>query len=275
MGQFYEPLSIGTAKPDWKNAPVPHHLFDSITEPRSYTTTQYQADFIATVAAIRARGNVPLIVGGSFFYCKSLFFTSPKSIDKPVVSQATVPSWQALHDIDPKRAAAIHPHDTYRISRALEIYHTTGTMPSAYEPVYRPLIDNFFVLSLTRERDDLYARINERTKAMFAAGWIDEVARLDPVWHQFLTDKKIIGYPEIISYLYHNSPELARLITDVQQATRRYAKRQLTFWRMFERQLSLHAPGTNSTYNLTLSPVDLYLRRLCDRIIGLVKKDTE
>ena len=76
MGQFYTPLSIGTAKPDWKNSPVPHHLFDIINEPRNFTVSEYRILFYKKVGEIIERGNLPVVVGGSGFYLHSLLFSN-------------------------------------------------------------------------------------------------------------------------------------------------------------------------------------------------------
>lgn len=272
VGQFYTPLSIGTAKPDWRNEPIPHRLFDIIDTPTNYTVTQYREQIARLITDIRARRKTPMIVGGSLFYLSSLFY--PPKTDNPKkgkISEVYVDSesatWDRLFTLDPDRARAIHPNDQYRIERALTLYATTGVLPSTNKPVFDPVCDNFFILHVTREREELYARINQRTEQMLTGGWLEEVQALDPIWREFLTTKGIIGYPEIIAYLQeHQAQPLGQLCALIQQETRRYAKRQLTFWRMLQKKLEseshFNSYQTSRELNLTFLDVDLYIRHV-------------
>ena len=206
MGQLYTPLTIGTAKPDWRKSTVPQHLFDIVNEPRLVTVAEYRDRMMVILDAIWARKNIPILVGGSGFYLQSLFFppeaTSDTSPAQEKVAQekfAPEPDrWRQLYEIDPQRALRIHPHDMYRINRALLIFFTTGKKPSAQEPRYQPLASYCFVL-LKRDRKELYERIDIRTRAMLQEGWIQETQRLmGTEWQEFLINKKIIGYDDII-----------------------------------------------------------------------------
>lgn len=277
VGQFYTPLSIGTAKPDWRHEPVPHHLFDIIDRPVNYTVTQYRAAVAGLIEELQSRGKTPIIVGGSLFYLASLFWP-PKSVtpekgeQQPVYTHAQKSSltWDALFAIDPERARAIHPNDHYRIERALQLYAATGELPSQQKPAFEPVCENFFVLNVTREREELYERINKRTLEMLTQrpSWIDEVAALEPQWLEFLRTKGLIGYPEIVAYLQtrQTSDVFQALCLQIQQQTRHYAKRQLTFWRMLQRKLQgeseSHNYQTCASLNLTFLDVDLYIRHV-------------
>lgn len=271
IGSFYAPVTIGTAKPDWRSNPVPHHLFDTIIEPKNYTVTQYKEDVVKLCEEIKSRGKVPLLVGGSGFYLKSLFFPvqAPAQDENHEYSEPTEQLWQMLHAIDPQRALAINKNDRYRITRALNIWKSSGTLPSAQAPLFKP-IDSAFIIHVTRDRQDVYHRINQRVLAMFKQGWIDEVRSLSPEWKSFLVQKKLIGYDDIISFLQDSSAQESQLITQIQTKSRNYAKRQETFWRMFEKQLlatgQLQELIAIETINLTLMDLDLYIKQLLPRI---------
>lgn len=282
MGQFYTPLSIGTAKPDWKNDPVPHHLFDIVDEPRNITVYDYRRMLIEKVNEIWGRGKLPIIVGGSGFYLKSLFFppsgTATPSDFLPQVSDDEL--WGRLNDIDPERSAHIAPRDYYRLRRALAIWHTTGKSPSSCQPEF-DLPFRFLLLYVSRDKDDLYQRINERTHVMVRDGWLDEVRQLKGTpWEAFLYEKKLIGYDVLFDYLCHEPSELAldRAVELIQQRTRQYAKRQNTFWKGLERQLNAAVEacfhglnvGEAQLINLTLYDRALYITQVLKRLVVLI-----
>lgn len=235
-GQFYEPLSIGTAKPDWKNQPIEHHLFDIITNPVDFTVHEYRDIVIKKIKEIQAKGKLPILVGGSGFYIQSLFFPPQAvTINKPRAQQE-LNSWQKLYEIDPVRANAIQKNDTYRIDRALDIWRTTGQKPSEYIPEYSPEFD-FEIVIVTRDRERLYQRINDRVEQMFAQGWFNEVSSLNSNWKQFLKAKKLIGYDDILRYSESESSDYDALVETIKQKSRNYAKRQLTFFRMLTKKI--------------------------------------
>lgn len=277
VGQFYTPLSIGTAKPDWHASPVAHHLFDIINKPKHLTVIEYRNKLQPILNTIWRNKKLPIVVGGSGFYLKSLFFpprmteidTSSKEYCSPHVDL-----WKSLQIIDPVRAAQVDKNDIYRIKRALEIWHTTGQLPSAYVPLYKPLA-NYFLVFATREKYDLYTRINGRVIQMIDNGWVDEVKKLqDTDWVPFIQAKKIIGYDDILRYLAGNQSEqnLLNTIKIIQKRTRHYAKRQHTFWRMLEKKLKGTAFKNTKqaiaieSVNLTLVKLHLYIKQLLERL---------
>lgn len=282
LGQFYTPLTIGTAKPDWQSGPVKHHLFDSIEEPVNFSVQEYRRETLAVFDTLWKKSITPLLVGGSGFYIKSLVFPLCGFDDQPRTAHfrderyqqySSAALWQHLHAIDPDRAARIYPQDKYRICCALDIWHTTGKKPSEFVPRYDPPA-SFLMIRLTRSRDDLYMRINQRTEDMIKSGWIDEVkALMGTPWEQFLYKKKLIGYDDIIDFLrgcrYKNLDELSAAIA---QKTRNYAKRQETFWgnlaHAVERESRAQCSYTASirSINLTLSSVDLYIKELSEHV---------
>jgi tRNA dimethylallyltransferase len=270
VGQLYTPLTIGTAKPDWQKATVPHHMFDILDEPRDYTVTEYRAAVVPLLEGVWARGRIPVFVGGSGFYLKSLLFP-PEELE--VVNKTTSEgNWHTLHAIDPVRAAAIHPNDTYRIQRALSIWQQTGTIPSDHKPCYSPIAPGI-ILDLGRNRTELYNRINIRTHEMITQGWIDETKDLlETPWQSFLYKKKLIGYTDIMNYLIGDVP-LNDTIEVIQQKTRNYAKRQMTFSRMLKREINKADNAVNpleiASIDLTLSESGLYIKKLIYKLKGM------
>lgn len=276
-GQLYTPLTIGTAKPDLSKQQVPHHMFDIIVAPEDYTASVYRNEVLTVMREITKRGAVPVLVGGSGFYVATLFYPPcemPQNEKEVSLLQdkTTHELWDMLKDIDPVRAQKLHKNDRYRIERALQLWYQTGTQPSLCEPTFDPL-GQCALYFLTRDREELYERINARTEEMLQQGWIDEVRGLPAEWHDFLLEKKLIGYPEIISYIKEeelgvlpdDAPEQLR--ARIAQKTRGYAKRQVTFWKRLKKRLQLSDP--EGTYllkideiNLTLSPHDVYLNQV-------------
>lgn len=247
VGQFYKPLSIGTAKPPLAALTIPTCLFDVIDAPVDYTVVQFRGQLEDCFVRAQQDNLLPIIVGGSGFYVGSIFYppsprlrrTGPPTSggDTNAFDGFTTPQlWQQLATIDPVRAQQINASDRYRIIRALSIWQSSKQLPSQAQPLFAPPGKFLFVM-LTRERDDLYQRINERVHAMINAGWIDEVRALKGTgWESFLKRKKLLGYPEIFEYL-DGKQSTEQLIATIAQKTRNYAKRQLTFGRMLVKKL--------------------------------------
>ncbi len=250
MGQFYAPLSIGTAKPDWHALPYPCHLFDILTTPEDFTVVQFRARVIELVAQILARGNTPVIVGGSMFYIKSLFFpplTKPENLAQAsselpdLENLSTLDLWDHLQEIDPVRAAAIHPSDRYRIGRALEIWYKQGVKPSSLLPVLAYPFGNASVeiMYIRPKMTVLTERINMRTAAMVIGGWGEEARSLrGTAWASFVRRKNLIGYAELMDVQVH---DLQEVIRKIEIGTRQYAKRQVLFLNKFMTDLQRDA----------------------------------
>ena len=246
--QMYARIAVGTAKPaQWRTSDVPHHLFDICGEPIHFDVAQYREKILAVVAAIQERGKMPILVGGSLFYIKSLFFPPHEvrgAIDAVPVAVRVLPvaaQWELLQSIDKVRAQQIHPHDAYRVMRALALFYESGQKPSTLAPRFTPPFPAHIIF-LSPSFDVLYERINSRTISMFVdGGWVDEVCMLmtDPAWRSFVESKGFIGYQAIALWIEAGKPADAypALVAHIQQETRNYAKRQRTFWRSFIKQL--------------------------------------
>ena len=286
VGQFYAPLSIGTAKPDWKNSSVPHHFFDIIDTPIHYTVTEYRSLLYKTITEVRSRGRLPILVGGSGFYLHALLFPPQAAIPEVDISSLYpigINLWQELFKIDPQRALRIDKADEYRIKRALTIWHATGKLPSSYVPVYEPEAD-FMVIFLERDRQELRERIAARVFEMFNQGWIEETQALEnTAWQEFIQRKNLIGYNEIFEYLLtqKTQEDFKSMAHKINIQTRQYAKRQHTFWRKLEREINKEKRYTGKyvgcleTVNLTNLKIHLYINELLKRLYCKIGKKYE
>ncbi|MCL5875370.1 MAG: tRNA (adenosine(37)-N6)-dimethylallyltransferase MiaA [Candidatus Dependentiae bacterium] len=280
LGQCYAPLTVGTAKPAWKTSDIPHHLFDILDMPRSWSVVEYRQKVIEQIKDCAQRGKIPLVVGGSGFYIKSLItpvqHEEGKPLDDIFQNRSTQDLWQELRHVDPDRAQAIHPHDRYRIIRALTIWHQTGKKPSEYTLKYEKIADYTHIIFLERDRSDLYHRIEERATEMLRSGFIEEVESLDAHWRTFVCLKKIIGYEEVLSYIKKgdfSEQALQKLKEQIVLKTKQYAKRQITYNRMLINQLlelqKQHHELVIDQVNLTISDVTLYLEQIVHKILSI------
>ena len=242
--QVYRYLDIGTAKPDLEERSlVPHHLFDILDPDHSFNATDFQVRADAVIADIRSRGRLPLVVGGTGLYLRALLFglCEMPEIDLGIRAELEYRLGQegseALHAelarYDAAMAARLAPRDKTRVLRALETVLATGKSLSYFQERHRFLKPRyrFLHLFLDLEREQLYQRINERVEVMLAKGFVDEVkGLLEKGFSPELKPLKSIGYRQIIDHLAGRL-SLDQAISDTKQATRRYAKRQLTWFR--------------------------------------------
>lgn len=273
VGSFYKPLTIGTAKPNWKNELMWHHLFDILRQPVDYTVMQFRQDVQKLCSEIWQRGRVPIVVGGSAFYIRSLFYKQPEiEVSQLYVQEleaSLVPSqqlWNDLRSIDQQRAYRIDPHDRYRIIRALAIFQGTGKQPSYFQQTFDPLA-SFLFIECVAARDLLYDRIDKRVEEMIHAGWVNEVKKLQNTeWEPFLLRKKIIGYDDILK-MVQKEQDPVEVVAKIQQKTRNYAKRQITFLKKLKKELlaevfPANIVGKVEQIDLTLCDVGLYISQL-------------
>lgn len=231
----YRGFDLGTAKPTAaERARVPHHLLDVADPTETYTVARFKQDAMAAIEQIHDRGRLPVVVGGTGFYLRALVggLVIPEVAPQPELRAA----FQALSDpharlaeVDPVTAARLHPHDRVRILRALEVQAVLG-IPLSAAARKEPAPFHTLFLVLDWPRAELYARIDARVTAMLDAGWVDEVMRLRAQYGPELPLLRTLGYGEIMDMLAGpvDLPDTVRLI---QQHTRNFAKRQLTWFR--------------------------------------------
>jgi tRNA dimethylallyltransferase len=243
--QIYRHLTIGTAKPSASLIQdIPHHFVDIIDPDETYSAGRFGTEATAAVWDIIARDKVPLVVGGSGLYVQALcegFFRDENAGDVPAHRQQLKTRLQTegidvLYDeltrVDPASAARYNDRNPRRILRALEYFHATGqAFSSAHTALHEQREFRTLYFAPKHDREELYRRINTRTEQMFAGGIIEETeAVLAMGYAPELNSLNTVGYKECIAFLRGDlSREDALRLT--QQNTRRYAKRQLTWFR--------------------------------------------
>jgi len=253
--QVYRGMDIGTAKPGAdERTRVPHHLIDLVDPDQRYSAGQFRADAIRVVLDIMGRKRIPLLVGGTMLYYRSLVAgldVLPQANQKTreeITEEAQRRGWPALHadlaTIDPQAAARIMPNDAQRIQRALEVYRISGSAISALQRgASEPLPFPIRGYALVPERAELHRRIAQRFDAMLRAGLTDEVRQLKKkhLLSADLPSMRAVGYRQAWSFLEGRIDEKALREQGI-AATRQLAKRQVTWLRSL--------PGLEPAQNL-------------------------
>ena len=245
--QIYRGMDIGTAKAtEEERSKAPHHLIDFLSPLESYSAENYRADAIAVAKDITSRGRLPLFVGGTGLYIdtvkRGIAPDSPESDpeyrDRMLFSLKTDEDidalWQSLSAVDPESAEKIHKNNVKRVIRALEIYHKTGKPKSQLDRESLEVKGEVFVGMITidfLDREKLYERVDRRVDIMMEEGLLSEVESL---YKAGLlsggTAAQAIGYKELVEYI-EGRCSLAEAVEALKLASRRYAKRQLTWFR--------------------------------------------
>jgi len=241
--QVYRQLDIGTAKPGAETlSRIPHHLINIIDFSEPFSVGDFCTGADDAVRSIVHRDNLPVISGGTAFYLKSWLMGLPETpVSDPQIRSALETEWngrenaelrEELKKYDPVSAGRIGRGDRYRMLRALEVWQQTGRALSSYHVPDTPR-DDYDVLSLglRRERPELYRRINRRVDEMFEDGLPEELASLRKAGatagHPGM---KAIGYREWFAKPGEPEPDIAEVKELIARNTRRYAKRQITFF---------------------------------------------
>jgi tRNA dimethylallyltransferase len=254
--QFYRGMDIGTAKlPVAQRLGIPHHQFDVLDVTETATVARFQRDAAADIEAIAARGNVPVLVGGSMLYVQSLLDDWSFPATDPVVRA----KWeQLLADVgsgrlhaelagrDPVAAASILPTDGRRIVRALEVVELTGQPFAASAPAIGAPRWDTVIIGLDCDTEHLDRRLEMRTEAMFSQGLVDEViALLDRGLRDGVTASRALGYAQVLADLDAGGDgDAAREPTFI--GTRRYVRRQRSWFRRDHRILWLDATAPDN-----------------------------
>ncbi len=249
--QVYRGMDIGTAKPKAAERVVPHHCIDLVAPGEFYSAARFQHDARGAIADIATRGLVPVLCGGTGLYVRAALddWSFPRGeaatpgrarLEALATELGPVPLHALLAERDPEAAARIHPNNVRRVVRALEMLE--GGMSYAEQAArftQRRSVYDAVVLGLTMNRERLYARIDERVDSMLAAGLLDEVrALMARGFREALTATQAIGYKELVRVI-ENGADPGEATASIKQATRRYAKRQMTWFRADPRILWL------------------------------------
>ncbi|MBN1793517.1 MAG: tRNA (adenosine(37)-N6)-dimethylallyltransferase MiaA [Candidatus Omnitrophica bacterium] len=241
--QVYRGMDIGTAKPSAEfSERVKHHLIDCIPPSEEYSAARFAREATVLIGQLHASQKVPVVVGGSGLYMKALLDgIFPDKGKDPELRQRLKSRahregvevlYRELGEIDAESASQIHPNDLRRIIRALELCYVTGTRPSALRQEGEGICHRYrcVLFGIAYERSELYARIEKRVEQMFDEGFLDEVRRLRYNTAIGQTASQALGYKESYDYL-RKKIHLNHLKYLVKRNTRRFAKRQLTWFR--------------------------------------------
>jgi len=243
--QVYRGLDIGTAKPSARErATVPHHLIDVADPSEDWSVARFQAAARAAVAEIGARGRRALLVGGTGLYVQAVIDPLMFPPQDPAVraelehdvrtSDGLAAAYAQLERLDPVAAARIEPSNTRRIVRALEVIRLTGEPFSASGPGMQTYGEPMFPVSIagiSLPKDVLDARIDQRLAAMRDAGFVDEVRTLARQGALSRTARQAIGYQELLAYVDGSEPSLDAAFDEAARRTKRFARRQLRWFR--------------------------------------------
>nr|WP_290669537.1 tRNA (adenosine(37)-N6)-dimethylallyltransferase MiaA [Ardenticatena sp.] len=243
--QLYIGMDIGTAKPTpEEQAAARHHLIDILTPDQQMTLADFQDRAYAAIADITARGKVPLLVGGTGLYVRAVLegYRIPRvppnptfrhTMEELAAREGPQALYNRLQTLDPKAAANIDPRNVRRVIRALEVIEATGEPFSAQQGREPPPYD-ILRIGLTMPREDLYARADARIRAMWEAGWVDEVRRLlaEGYTPESSDAMKSLGYPEVVAYVRGEITDENDVLRLIGRSTRRFIRQQYGWFRL-------------------------------------------
>jgi tRNA dimethylallyltransferase len=243
--QIYKYMDIGTAKPTHEEmSGIKHYLVDEIFPDEEFSVAKYKALALKYISEVKDSGRVPIVIGGTGLYINSLIYNisfSETVCDWNLRNRLTIEAlekgnehiFRILESIDPTTASRLHMNDTKRVIRAIEVFKHTGKPISEHQIISRNLPSQykFLVFCLNMGREKLYTLINKRVDKMFEDGLVNEVERLLQEGYTLdLQSMQAIGYKEVGWYL-DKKISLNEAIEAVKIGSRRYAKRQLTWFR--------------------------------------------
>lgn len=247
--QIYKYMDIGSAKPTLEEMQgIPHYMIDIVDPKEEFSVALYRKMAGECIDNIIKRGKVPIVVGGTGLYINSItypldFTNTAHDKEYRLYLQSLAEKYGGEHihnmlkEIDIETANRLHPNDIKRIIRALEVFKNTGKTMSEYqrESKNKGIEYNIAYIGLYMDRQKLYDRINKRVDKMFEKGLIEEVKKLKEMgYNKNMTSMQGIGYKEVFDYL-EGLYTLDETMDIIKQSTRRYAKRQLTWFRREDR----------------------------------------
>lgn len=245
--QVYIDMDIGTAKPTKEDMQkVKHYMIDIVKPNESFNVVQYINMVKLIIEDVLKRNKVPILVGGTGLYIESLInniefvesendYEYRKELEEFSKDNGNEILYKKLLDIDPEFANSIHVNDTKRIIRGLEVYRKTGNTITYYNKKSREKESpyTFYLFGIIEDREKLYERINKRIDKMLENGLVNEVERIYKKYNNFPTAMQGLGYKEVVSFL-NNKYSYEEMVEKLKMETRRYAKRQLTWFRRYK-----------------------------------------
>ena len=252
--QIYKEMDIGTAKPDTEEMQgIKHYLLDFVSPDVRYSVAEYKKDATNAIEEILQKGKTPIIVGGTGLYIDTLIYGIEyneikideeyrKELEKIVEEKGLETLYKLAVEIDSEAMKKISTNDKKRIMRVLEIYKATGKTKTQQEQESRKngVKYNYKVFALNMNREVLYNRINLRVDLMLEKGLIQEVKALKEKYNIFPTAMQGLGYKEVVEYL-EGAISKEEMVEKIKMETRRYAKRQLTWFRKNKETIWLDA----------------------------------
>ena len=259
--QIYKEMDIGTAKPTVEEMQgIKHYMIGIISPNERYSVADYKKDAKKAIREILNKGKVPIVVGGTGLYIDSLIYEIEyqdiefdkeyrEHLEKEVKEKGLEELYNVAKEIDPEAIEKISKNDKKRILRILEIYHATGENKTEQERKSRQkeVEYDYKVYALNMDREKLYDRINKRVDKMIEEGLIQEVEKIYKKYNDFPTAMQGLGYKEVVEYLEGKLTK-EEMIEKIKQETRRYAKRQLTWFRKNKQTVWLDV-GKNTIQN--------------------------
>ena len=259
--QIYKDMDIGTAKPTLEEMQgIKHYMIGIISPNERYSVEDYKKDAKKAIREILNKGKVPIVVGGTGLYIDSLIYEIEyqdiefdkeyrEHLEKEVKEKGLEELYNVAKEIDPEAIEKISKNDKKRILRILEIYHATGENKTEQERKSRQkeVEYDYKVYALNMDREKLYDRINKRVDKMIEEGLIQEVEKIYKKYNDFPTAMQGLGYKEVVEYLEGKLTK-EEMIEKIKQETRRYAKRQLTWFRKNKQTIWLDV-GKNTIQN--------------------------
>lgn len=243
--QIYKDMNIGTAKPTVEEMDgIPHYLIDFVSPDERYSVADFKRDAEEKIEYVLSKGKVPILCGGTGLYIDTLVF----GIDYPEIEldqeyrdelmkraeseEGLKKLYEEAKNIDPEAMEKISENDKKRITRVLELYKATGKTKTELEKISRSngAKYDYRVFAITMDREKLYDRINRRVDIMIEQGLIEEVRNVIDKYDKFPTAMQGLGYKEVVEY-FDGKLTKQEMIDKIKQETRRYAKRQLTWFR--------------------------------------------
>lgn len=245
--QVYRHMSIGTAKPDSSVTDIiPHHLIDCVDPDTEFSAGDFVAEADRLCREIYGRGKIPVLSGGTGFFLKNFIYGLPQAppadpeirlqLQKRLEKEGAETLREELRKADEVSWQRIKPADTYRILRALEVYHTSGKPLSSFTLSSDPRKEyRFFLIGLIRDREVLYDRINKRVDMMFDSGLPEEYKMLRKMGYNASSPGlSAIGYSEFSLMEKYGTFTLSEIKELIKQNSRNYAKRQITFFKALD-----------------------------------------
>ena len=258
--QIYKDMTIGTAKPTLEEMQgIKHYLIDFVSPEKRYSVAEFKKDATNAIEEILANGKIPILVGGTGLYIDSLIYGIEyndikideryrKELELLVEEKGLEFLYEKAVEIDKEAMEKISPNDKKRIMRVLEIYKETGKTKTQQEIESRrkEVKYDFKIFAINMDRQILYDRINNRVDLMLKNGLIEEVKNILRKYKTFPTAMQGLGYKEVVKYL-DGEVTYEKMCENIKMKTRRYAKRQLTWFR--KNKETTWIDGTNNMQN--------------------------